>query len=184
MAAERDSAAREYQAILLAFVEQAPLFIEGRRWAMRRLEALTAWFCMCLGITLLGVSILVAPAKAFAEDPYQSCGDACCSACFGSDPCDGTSSCYLSCDSTCFACVGNCNGDSGCIASCIAGTGGCSGSPKCDIPNNPCYTKLKPSCPNTNTNCANGTQSNACDGCKCAANTNDKDIYCRCLLRP
>ena len=49
---------------------------------MRKLEALSPWLFFCLGVVFLGVSILVVPQKAFAQDG-GSCSDACCGGCYG-----------------------------------------------------------------------------------------------------
>ncbi len=59
---------------------------------MARLEALVAWVFVSLGIVLLGGSILVVPANAFAD-----AGDDCATQC-GDDPMCTQSCCDKACD--------------------------------------------------------------------------------------
>ncbi len=79
---------------------------------MSRFIAFNSWFFTCLGITLLGVSILVVPADAFADagsscysicnQPPYNANDAAYNACVGSmccpSECGGSgNSCFNSC---------------------------------------------------------------------------------------
>jgi hypothetical protein len=61
---------------------------------MARLEAWAAWLFSCLGIVMVGVSILVVPADAFA-DAGSACADKCDTEC-GSD-----TACYNACIEKC-----------------------------------------------------------------------------------
>jgi hypothetical protein len=113
---------------------------------MSRLFAFASWFFTCLGITLLGVSILVVPAEAFADagsNCYSQCNgltgsayDGCIAGCCQSQ-CGGVtgSACYYNCAceachlkyqgdpnglSDCYKAV--CGTDQNCLANCLANT--------------------------------------------------------------
>jgi hypothetical protein len=107
---------------------------------MVRLEAAVAWCFSCLGVVLLGVSILVVPSHAFADSGsecaetcknykgtsgYGTCVGGCCSSKCSGDPVCGEECCLVACgsDSTCFdTCLAaqpkNCN-----VVSCEGGCG-------------------------------------------------------------
>lgn len=87
---------------------------------MNRLESLTAWFCTTLGVTLMAVSVLVAPDKLFA-DSSSDCGAACCQSCFGTSTCNGgLDSCWTNCTGDCMFCQSMCNGNPTCLAMCLS----------------------------------------------------------------
>src|SRR5947209_3182728 len=75
---------------------------------MTRLEAVAAWFFSCLGVALLGASVLVVPATAFADAGSYEC-----SACNIYTP--GTQQ-YIDCMTNC--CNSACQGDPSCVGSC------------------------------------------------------------------
>src|SRR5262249_9459124 len=83
-----------------------------KEFAMCRLNAMASWLFTCLGITLLGVSILVVPADVFAD-----AGDNCYAGCSTMYPSGGPS--YNSCVASC--CGSNCGSDSTCYNNCVAG---------------------------------------------------------------
>jgi hypothetical protein len=87
---------------------------------MARLEALAAWFFSCLGIVLLGVSILVVPANAFAD-----AGSDCINLC--TVECGADKNCYNSCVGGC--CATACSGDPVCGEQCC--NAACMGDPTC-----------------------------------------------------
>jgi hypothetical protein len=73
---------------------------------MARLEAVAAWFFNCLGVTLLGVSVLVVPANAFADAGG-------CEVCIPGS--EGYDQCVADC---CNGSSGGCNGDPTCVSEC------------------------------------------------------------------
>jgi hypothetical protein len=114
---------------------------------MARLEAWAAWFFSCLGTVLLGVSVLVVPADAFADggscsyyDCYmkcsgnQACIDTCAVECCA-DFCEGKGEeCWGTCCSS--ACGGSGNS---CYDNCVAqGKSDCTDKSKCTPCNFPC----------------------------------------------
>lgn len=86
---------------------------------MKRLEAVAAWFFTCLGITLLGCSILVVPEKAFADHWTKDCQEACCYSCYPNEECGYSNECYMSCMSACSECASACNENQSCIDECV-----------------------------------------------------------------
>ncbi len=133
---------------------------------MARLQATAAWFFACLGIVLLGASIVVVPGTAFAD------GDGDCAT-----KCNGEPMCMQSC------CGQGCDFDPACVSACMAPTPACARSPNCDVPLDRCDTKRYP-CPGTITNCKNGTPKNRCDGCLCTELPIPNDDKCYCQLAP
>src|SRR5437879_678654 len=108
-----------------------------------KLQALASWVFVCFGITMIGVSILVVPANAFADE-YDPCRDACCEAAKAAGgECDTMKNkSYMDCLGECFDCVNNCGSNEACKAACAQQqTPGClSASPSpCD---NGCATTL------------------------------------------
>jgi len=141
---------------------------------MVRLETVASWFFTCLGVTLLGVSILVVPASAFADGGGgdSSCTDACrlpypdpspeqydCfRVCCGGE-CGSDSACYTSC------CQAACGNDTNCLTACAnpAWTKSC---PEDFRINNPCMLYSV-------TSCGFGT---------CTIKKNDKYFTCDCKV--
>ena len=119
---------------------------------MARLEAAMAWFFSSLGVVLLGCSILVVPADAFADTGSPDCATQC------STDLDPTT-----CMNTC--CTNLCNGDQTCYSNCMAQLGGCPGD-SCENGSN-CFVQWSSqgSCDNAKTYCNNG--GNNCDKCYC-----------------
>lgn len=85
---------------------------------MSRLEVVGSWFCTCLGMVLLGLSILVIPGNAFADaggDCYNSClGDPGCTAVCCATACPNQPTCHADC------CEGACGGNDTCLDMCLA----------------------------------------------------------------
>lgn len=147
---------------------------------MRKLEGMAAYFFTCLGIVFLGCSILVVPESAFADHWVSECQDACCYSCFGTDECDGASSCYMGCTSDCFACASVCNENQSCIDECVQkAKQKCIGDP-CEYKTN-CFTQwvTNGSCDNKNTNCSEKGAAD-CGACICKKNTGE---FCSCRFK-
>ena len=129
---------------------------------MARLEAAMAWFFSCLGVVLLGGSILVVPANAFADTGTPDCATQC-----GTD---------TSCMQTC--CQNACNGDQTCYNNCMAQLPKCSGgsascSKLCGV------NAIRDGCVGT---C--DTQARVCYNCVCEISGYDsqgKATSCDCL---
>lgn len=85
---------------------------------MKRVESLTAWFCSTLGVTLLGVTVLIVPEQVFA-DANSDCSAACCTGCFGTGTCNTLASCWTNCQGTCTACEYMCGSNATCKAQCL-----------------------------------------------------------------
>jgi hypothetical protein len=103
---------------------------------MKRLDGLLSWFFTCLGIVLVGVSILVVPQDAFAAYNGE---------CSGTD--DPQTCCAIFCagDSNCIGiCCGDaCTGkDPSCTADCYAGVVKCA-SKTCDLGQGGCAADCK-----------------------------------------
>lgn len=132
----------------LAGVQQAFQVPQGVP-LMFRLEAVAAWLFTCLGITLLGISVMVVPAKAFADagsDCQTKCGsDTTClgNCCFGSCGTDYTCT-YNCCQSACSndsKCIEACGNQANC-ANCSLGNSYCFGGDKAMCESNPPITRL------------------------------------------
>lgn len=135
---------------------------------MRKLEALSPWFFFCLGVVFLGVSILVVPQKAFAQDG-GSCSDACCGGCYGAPPpCNTLGSCYTGCYSGCSACVTACDGNQTCIDMCYATWYDQEINCMDDCELATCLLPPCPPGPDLNTGLCN--RNTGCGNCKCMPN--------------
>ncbi len=144
---------------------------------MRKVEALSAWLFFCLGLVLLGLSILAVPQNAFAQSGGD-CSTVCCNSCYPSGSCNMSSACYTDCYAVCDQCVTECQGNQSCINACYATAG--------DDVNcmNNCMTincMLAP--------CEVGVGCNAerngadCTGCKCKEFPGNSNV-CLCYYLP
>ena len=97
---------------------------------MKRVQSLLAWFSTTLGVTLLGVTVLIAPEQVFA-DTTSDCSAACCTGCFGGGTCDTLASCWTTCQGNCTVCAMMCGSDTTCQALCYttARSGQCPDDP-------------------------------------------------------
>lgn len=121
-----------------------------------KLQTAASWFFICFGVTMVGVSILVVPPNAFAQEP-GSCGSNCCVACGGPTDCQNLNAgsdaykCWNQCKIDCENCVLNCGGDSSCQAKCKGNSlwlsGPCPNDPVtiCQFPGLRCFQGTTPS---------------------------------------
>lgn len=153
---------------------------------MARLEALAAWFFSCLGIVLLGVSILVVPANAFADagsdcinlctvecgadkNCYNSCVGGCCATACSGDPVCGEQCCNAAC-----------MGDPTCLNACLAAQGGiCNGPPVNDCSQGmQCFYSVDKQ------ECVGQCNKEVipCRACKCVPKSMDEPKNCVCKI--
>ena len=146
---------------------------------MRKLEALSPWPFFCLGVVLLGVSILVVPQTAFAQGG-GSCSVVCCDGCYGTGTCDYSGSCYTACYGGCNSCVTECAGNQSCIDMCYATwynqevncMNDCQNLLVCYMP--------EPNCSGTNAGCNANV---GCGNCRCLQDNQNSGL-CTCYFIP
>jgi hypothetical protein len=153
----------------------------------RLFVALASWFFTCLGMTLLGVSILVVPKEAFADsgcyiqcyentpacascttDPNSqqcmACKSTCCLTCQGGDP-----------SALAICCQNACGSDEACLANCAT-----------NATLAQCPANCNNTCPNLPFNLCNLTPMTSCfqnsvggcDLCGCIQNIAKQKCYC------
>src|SRR5438552_3345140 len=134
---------------------------------MKRFQAVIGWFFMCFGLALLGLSVLIVPGTAFAQD--SSCQDTCCNVWYFGTTCDTSDPNVLACTTCCNGCMG----DLACITNCQSPKD-CVGGDTCDT-NGKCANQwdLYMVCDGTHPPCDNGTDCTYCycgqlsKNCKC-----------------
>lgn len=130
---------------------------------MARIERMAAWFLSCLGAVLLGGSILVVPATAFADagsDCYDQCGlnTECLGICCY-DACAGDPTCIENC------CADACGGGS-CETACIGQKKNCN-VVSCE---GGCSLQKAPTCGDRKFDdiwCLKTEDAKQCNGCVC-----------------
>lgn len=132
---------------------------------MKKIEAFSAWFCTCLGITLVFGSILVVPSQAFANDYTGQC------AYYAPYPQDPTPCCMNYCgdDSTCWTqcCTDGCaSNDTDCVTACQQAQKKCLGD-SCESSTN-CFNQTGGACDKLSTYCTAMTK--GCETCICRNN--------------